>query len=58
MSCFCVPGGSIGEAHAIVMQLHMIVIRINGSNTGDSTVMIASRRGKWCGRRQPSDVEW
>ena len=46
-SCFHVPGGSMGEDHAIVMQLDMIVTKISGSNGPDSTTLIAMRRGKW-----------
>jgi len=30
----------------MVVQLHMIVSRISGSKIGDSTILMASRRGK------------
>ena len=55
---FHVPGGSRGEAHAIVTQLHMIVSRISGSKSGASMISIAVRRRQWYGSRQPNEREW
>ena len=54
-AAFGVQHGSSGDSHAIVMQLQMMTIRMNGSNGRDSTSWIAQRRGA-CEGRQQNDV--
>eukprot|EP00967_Tisochrysis_lutea_P134031 scaffold236120_cov27-Tisochrysis_lutea.AAC.2 len=44
--------GSIGDSHAIARAFAAIASRMIGSNGGDSTVAMASRRGSVYGRRQ------
>ena len=53
---FHVPGGSSGDCHAIVTQLHKIVNRMSGSKGLDSTRRIALLRGSSHGVRQKTDV--
>ena len=48
----------MGEAHAMVKQLHAIVSRMSGSNGGDSTRRIALARGSSPGRRQKRLLLW
>eukprot|EP00962_Isochrysis_galbana_P059139 scaffold32569_cov112-Isochrysis_galbana.AAC.2 len=56
ISAFCVPGGSSGDSQDIAPQLMAIVSSTIGSNGGDSTRPMASRRGSIDGRRQKSEV--
>ena len=53
---FAVPSGSNGDSHAIVKQLHMIVVRMSGSNHDDSMVSMHSRRGCIAGLKQHRDL--
>ena len=55
VSMYQSPGGSSGDAQAIVRQLATMVSSMMGSNHQDSAIWIASLRGKWAGSRQQSD---
>ena len=44
------------DTHAIVKQLHMIVVRMSGSNHDDSMVSMHSRRGCIAGLKQHRDL--
>ena len=57
-ACLLVPGGSIGEDHAMVPQLTRMVRRMKGSKTGDSASKMASLRGSWYGRSTRKVLEW
>jgi len=54
-AAFCVPGGSKGEFHAIKAQLPRITSRMNGSKSGDSTMLIACLRGVLRAPKRKSD---
>ena len=55
-SAFHVPGGSIGDSHAMTLTLSRITIRIKGSNHEALMNSIAHLRGIISGFRQRSDT--